>query len=133
MIHFHDPVLVALSVAVAIFASYTALLLAARLRASSGQFRLWWLAAAAIALGGGIWSMHFVAMLAFSLPGVPITYDPYITLASLLFPIAVTAFGFAVVAHRSDPFWLAFSGVVMGLGIVAMHYTGMAAVRLAGA
>jgi PAS domain S-box-containing protein len=132
MIHFHDPVLVALSVAVAIFASYTALLLAARLRASSGQFRLWWLAAAAIALGGGIWSMHFVAMLAFSLPGVPITYDPYITLASLLFPIAVTGFGFAVVAHRSDPFWLAFSGGVMGLGIVAMHYTGMAAVRLDG-
>jgi PAS domain S-box-containing protein len=132
MMHFHDPALVALSIAVAIFASYTALQLATRLRASSGHFRLLWLAAAAIALGGGIWSMHFVAMLAFSLPDVAITYDPLITLVSLLLPIAVTGFGFAVVAQRLAPFWLAFSGIVMGLGIVAMHYTGMAAVRLDG-
>jgi PAS domain S-box-containing protein len=132
MMHFHDPSLVSLSVIVAIFASYTALHLATRLRDSQGRVRVLWVGAASIALGGGIWAMHFVAMLAFSLSGITITYDPFITLISLVLPIAVTGFGFVVVARRSDGLALAVSGVVMGLGIVAMHYTGMAAVRFNG-
>src|ERR1041385_3274826 len=98
MMHFHDPTLVGLSIIVAIFASYTALHLATRLRDSQGHVRVLWLGAASIALGGGIWSMHFVAMLAFSLSGITITYDPFITFISLVLPIAVTAFGFVVVA-----------------------------------
>ena len=132
MMHFHDPSLVSLSVIVAIFASYTALHLATRLRHSQGRVRVVWVGAASIALGGGIWAMHFVAMLAFSLSGITITYDPFVTLISLVLPIAVTGFGFVVVARRSDGLALAVSGVVMGLGIVAMHYTGMAAVRFNG-
>src|SRR6516165_6815703 len=84
---FHDPVLVALSVLIAALASYTALDLATRMRAASGQASRGWLAAAAIAMGGGIWSMHFVGMLAFSLPGIEISYDPFQTLLSLVIPI----------------------------------------------
>jgi PAS domain S-box-containing protein len=132
MHHYHDPVLVPLSIAVAIFASYTSLHLAARLREARVARHYAWLAAASLALGGGIWSMHFVAMLAFSLPGTRISYDLSITIISLLLPIAVTAFGFAIVAHRPSRSRLVLGGVVMGIGVVAMHYSGMAAIRFEG-
>jgi PAS domain S-box-containing protein len=126
---FHDPVLVALSILIAALASYTALDLATRMRAASGRARRAWLVAAAIAMGGGIWSMHFVGMLAFSLPGIEISYDPFLTLLSLAIPIAVAAAAFAVVGRR--PQALLASGCAMGLGISGMHYTGMAAMRMA--
>ncbi len=132
MTHYHDHTLVLLSVALAVLGSYTALHLWTRLRASKDYERLAWLCAASVSLGAGIWSMHFVAMLAISVPGAQIEYDPQTTFISLILPIAVTAFGFAMVARRADPLRLAFSGVVMGLGIVAMHYTGMAAIRFNG-
>src|SRR3569832_1123764 len=124
----HDPVLVALSILIAALASYTALDLAIRMRATSGQTRRAWLVAAAIAMGGGIWSMHFVGMLAFSLPGIEISYDPFLTLLSLVIPIVVAAGAFAVVGRR--PQVLLASGFAMGFGISAMHYTGMGAMRL---
>ncbi len=126
---FHDPVLVALSILIAALASYTALDLATRMRAASGRARRSWLVAAAIAMGGGIWSMHFVGMLAFSLPGIEISYDPFLTLLSLVIPIVVAAAAFAVVGRR--PQALLASGFAMGLGISGMHYTGMAAMRMA--
>src|SRR4051794_15444471 len=126
---FHDPVLVALSILIAALASYTALDLATRMRAASGQARRAWLAAAAIAMGGGIWSMHFVGMLAFNLPGSEISYDPFLTFLSLVIPIVVAAAAFAVVGRR--PQALLASGFAMGLGISGMHYTGMAAMRMA--
>ncbi|MGU3494324.1 MHYT domain-containing protein [Xanthobacteraceae bacterium A53D] len=127
----HDPLLVGLSVLIAMFASYTALDLAARIRASRGWIRHGWLAASAIAMGGGIWAMHFVGMQAFSIPGVPISYDLSLTLFSLFLPILVTAFGFFVASQTSvDKPTLVLSGLVMGLGIAGMHYTGMAALRL---
>ena len=126
---FHDPVLVALSILIAALASYTALDLATRMRAASGRARRAWLAAAAIAMGGGIWSMHFVGMLAFSLPGSEISYDPFLTFLSLVIPIVVAAAAFAVVGRR--PQALLASGFAMGLGISGMHYTGMGAMRMA--
>ena len=127
----HDTFLVALSVLIAASAAYTALDLAARMRAASGWPRVAWLATAALAMGGGIWSMHFVGMLAFSLPGVSVRYDLALTLVSLALPVAVTALGF-LIAARKDPGRLALGagGLVMGCGIAAMHYTGMAAMRL---
>jgi PAS domain S-box-containing protein len=125
----HDPVLVALSILIAALASYSALDLATRMRAAAGSTRRAWLVAAAIAMGGGIWSMHFVGMLAFSLPGTEISYDPFLTVLSLVLPIAVAAAAFAVVGRR--PQALLASGFAMGLGISAMHYTGMAAMRMA--
>ncbi|WP_065751266.1 MHYT domain-containing protein [Bradyrhizobium paxllaeri] len=125
----HDPVLVALSVLIAALSSYTALDLATRMRAASGLASLAWLGAAAVAMGGGIWSMHFVAMLAFSLPGVDISYDPLLTLLSLALPILVAAAAFVIVSQRSNA--LVVSGIGMGLAISGMHYTGMTAMRMA--
>src|SRR6266436_6763280 len=78
-----DLALVILSVVIATVASYTALDLAGRIRASTGRARRAWLAAAAVAMGGGIWSMHFVAMLAFLMP-MPVAYDVGLTALSLV-------------------------------------------------
>ena len=118
----YDLRFVVLSVLIAIFASYTALDLGDR--ASIGWGRI---AAAAITLGGGIWSMHFIAMLAFQMP-IPVSYDITLTVLSLLLAIAVTAIGFTVVSRTER--YLFISGIVMGTGIVVMHYTGMAAMRM---
>src|SRR3982074_562476 len=79
----HDPYLVALSILVASFASYTALNLGGHVGAARGLARRVWLVAAAITMGGGIWSMHFVGMLAFVLP-MPMSYDLALTILSLL-------------------------------------------------
>src|SRR6266550_3477016 len=133
----YDPYLVALSYAVACFASYTALDLAGRVRASTGWARGGWLTTAAISMGGGIWSMHFIAMLAFLMP-MPVSFDFGLTVLSLLVAIAVTGVGFYVIGTRqATALQLAFRTVavwqriwaaaVMGFAISGMHYTGMAA------
>jgi len=125
----HDPYLVALSIFVAAFASYTALDLGGRVAAARGLARRVWLVAAAITMGGGIWSMHFVDMLAFIMP-TPMSYDFGLTTLSLVVAIVVTGVGFYVISRQSaSPLPLVLSGIFMGLGIVAMHYTGMAAMR----
>jgi NO-binding membrane sensor protein with MHYT domain/two-component sensor histidine kinase len=125
----HDPYLVVLSLLVACFASYTALDLGGRVGTSRRLARRVWLVAAATTMGSGIWSMHFVAMLAFNMP-MPMSYDIGLTALSLLVAIFVTSAGFYVISRRSaSPLGLVLSGIFMGLGIVAMHYTGMAAMR----
>src|ERR1700720_4112100 len=125
----HDPYLVALSILVASFASYTALDLSGHVGATRGFARRVWLVAAAITMGGGIWSMHFVAMLAFIIP-TPMSYDIGLTALWLMVAIFVTGGGFYVITRKSASLLrLVFSGIFMGLGIVAMHYTGMAAMR----
>ena len=98
----NDSILVVLSVLIAIFASYTALDLAGRIHASRGWIRRIWLSAAAVAMGGGIWAMHFVAMLAFSMPGMTVSYDPGLTILSLLLAVAVTGAGFVVMVRAPD-------------------------------
>jgi NO-binding membrane sensor protein with MHYT domain len=125
----YDPYLVALSILVAGFASYTALDLGGRVALVQGPTRRIWLAAAALTMGGGIWSMHFVAMLAFVLPW-PVSYDVGLTVLSLMLAILITSGGFYVISRPgvSRP-RLVLSGVFMGLGILVMHYTGMAAMR----
>jgi NO-binding membrane sensor protein with MHYT domain/two-component sensor histidine kinase len=125
----HNPYLVALSILVAAFASYTALDLGGHVAAARGLARRVWLVTAAVTMGGGIWSMHFVAMLAFTMP-IPMSYDIGLTTLSLLVAIFVTGGGFYVISRKgTSPLRLVFSGIFMGLGIVAMHYTGMAAMR----
>jgi NO-binding membrane sensor protein with MHYT domain/two-component sensor histidine kinase len=125
----HDPYLVALSILVASFASYTALDLSGHVGAARGFARRVWLVAAAITMGGGIWSMHFVAMLAFIMP-TSMSYDIGLTALSLVVAIFVTGGGFYVISRQSgSPLRLVLGGVFMGLGIAAMHYTGMAAMR----
>ena len=102
---YYDPFLVILSVAVAILASFTALNLAGRLLVADRAARPWWLMAAAVALGGGIWSMHFIGMLAFIMP-IPTTYGLQLTLVSLLLPIIVVGAGLLILtglATASSP------------------------------
>ena len=125
----YDPYLVALSILVASFASYTALDLGGHVAAARGLARRVWLVVAAITMGGGIWSMHFIGMLAFVMP-IPMSYDIGLTTVSLVVAIFVTGVGFYVIGRQSvSPLRLVLSGIFMGLGIAAMHYTGMAAMR----
>lgn len=127
----HDNVLVVLSVLIAMFASFSALSLAGRVRASSGWMRRVWLGSAAIALGGGIWAMHFIAMLAFSMPGMELSYDLSWTLLSLGIALAFTLAGFAVMNwENASRARVASAGLLMGAGVIAMHYVGMAAMRM---
>ena len=125
----YDPYLVVLSILVAGFASYTALDLGGRVALAQGPTHRIWLAGAALTMGGGIWSMHFVAMLAFMLP-MPVSYDVGLTVLSLMLAILATGGSFYVISRPgvSRP-RLVLSGVFMGFGILAMHYTGMAAMR----
>ena len=125
----YDPMLVLLSMGVATWASFVSLNVASRIWSSTGWTRIGWIIAAATAMGGGIWSMHFIGMLAFSLP-VPIGYSVPTTLLSLAIAIDVTAIGFAIIAARRTTLRLVLAGIIMGIGVAAMHYTGMAAIRL---
>jgi PAS domain S-box-containing protein len=130
MVGTYDSYLVALSFAVACFASYTALDLGGRIRASKGWPRRAWLATAALAMGGGIWSMHFIAMLACRMP-MQVGYDLGLTVLSLVVAVVVTGVGFYVIGTRqATVLQLVLSGLFMGIGIVAMHYTGMAAMLM---
>src|SRR6202049_3648608 len=128
----YDHRLVALSVVIAICASYTALDLAGRVTAARGRARVIWLIGGAAAMGLGIWSMHYIGMLAFSVP-VAVFYDWPTVLLSLIAAILASAVALYVVSREKMSWRRAMAGsVVMGAGIATMHYTGMAAMRLAG-
>jgi NO-binding membrane sensor protein with MHYT domain len=130
MIGYYDYRLVTVSVVIAIFASYAALDLAGRTTAASGRVRLVWLAGGAIAMGVGIWSMHYIGMLAFSLP-VPVLYDWPTVLLSLVAAVFAAAVALFVVSRKHMGWLRALVGsAIMGSGIATMHYTGMAAMRL---
>ena len=122
---------VARSILIAIAASYTALDLAGRVTAASGRARAAWLTGGAIAMGIGIWAMHFKGMLAFRLP-----LEVYYHWPTVLVSLVVAVFASAValyVASRQEmrPVQARTGSLIMGGGIAAMHYVGMAAMRLA--
>jgi NO-binding membrane sensor protein with MHYT domain len=95
--------------------------------------RLRWLAMAAVAIGGvGIWLMHFIAMLGFSVPGSAVRYSVPWTIASAVLSISATFIGLVVVGRKVDLARLIIGGVIMGLAVNLMHYTGMWAVRVQG-
>jgi PAS domain S-box-containing protein len=130
MIASYDVRLVILSVLIAVIASYTALDLAGRVTATKGQSQKLWLAGGAIAMGTGIWSMHFVGMLAYKLP-LLIGYDFPTTVLSLI--VAIISSGAALfIVSRKYLGWLTLlaGGIFMGLGIASMHYIGMEAMRM---
>jgi diguanylate cyclase len=120
----YDPALVALSVLTAMVAAYCCFRLADPMR---GAHRKPLLAGAAVAMGGGIWSMHFIGMLAASLP-VQVSYDGLLTLISVLVSILMTGVALFVASAGTLPA-LAVGGLLMGGGITTMHYIGMAALR----
>jgi diguanylate cyclase (GGDEF)-like protein/PAS domain S-box-containing protein len=127
--HGSGSFLVGLSILIAILASYTALNLSGRITAAEPSARRWWIMAAAIALGGGTWTMHFVGMLAMSMPA---RYDVVVTLISLLVPIIASVIGFRTLSLYQSRKALACSGLLVGCGVVVMHYTGMAAMEMPG-
>ncbi|MDY7509304.1 putative bifunctional diguanylate cyclase/phosphodiesterase [Ralstonia wenshanensis] len=126
----YNPLLVLLSLFVAILASYTALDMAGRVVTAQGRAGSWWLIGGASAMGLGIWSMHFVGMLALNLP-IPVGYDVGITLTSLAIGIGASMFALWLASRRELP-WprLAGGALLMGAGVAGMHYTGMAALRM---
>src|SRR5579864_2921837 len=121
---------VARSVLIAIVASYAALDLTSRVTAARGRVRLAWLSGGAIAMGIGIWAMHFKGMLALCLP-VPVEYHWPTVLASLLVAILASGVALYVASCRQMGLVAALTGsIFMATGIAGMHYIGMAAMRL---
>jgi diguanylate cyclase len=117
------------SVAVALMATFTGLTLTRGIQAQPLITRQWRIVMAAVLLGGGIWSMHFVAMLAMRFD-IPVAYDLLRTIASAL--IAILLAGIALlIMHFTPrrPATIAVSGAVLGIGIVAMHYVGLSAIE----
>jgi PAS domain S-box-containing protein len=132
MIVSYDHYLVVLSVLIAVLASYTALDVAGRVTASRGWSRLWWLTGGATSMGIAIWSMHYIGMLAFSLP-VPVQYDWPTALLSLLAGILYSAAALFVVSRPvMGPLRTLTGGIFMAAAIVTLHYTGMESMRFAG-
>ncbi|MGV7220987.1 MAG: SpoIIE family protein phosphatase [Nitrospinales bacterium] len=122
--------LVFFSWAVAVFASYTAMELASHTRESDIKVRKWWVAGCAFAMGGGIWSMHFIAMLAMQLP-LQVNYRVLVTLFSLLITVLASGYAFHISARaQCGKQRILIGGTVMGAGISLMHYSGMAAMML---
>lgn len=118
--------LVILSIAIAVLSSYAALSVAGRMKATeSGTGRKFWLLSGALSMGGGVWAMHFIAMLALKLP-MEVSYDMLITAVSTLPSIlAAAVMVYAISRPRTYKMTVAFSGSMMGIGIGAMHYIGM--------
>jgi len=127
----YDPALVAVSVLTAVFASFMALQLSGRIsQATSLAKKVIWLAPGSLAMGGGVWAMHFIGMLAFSLP-CGISYDPLITLISMVPGTLASAVALWIISRpHLSAMTLGLGGTLMGGGIGTMHYSGMAAMRL---
>ncbi|SMG27810.1 putative bifunctional diguanylate cyclase/phosphodiesterase [Paraburkholderia susongensis] len=127
----YNPLLVCLSLVVAFLASYTAMELSGSLNAlTSAKRRPLWLVGGAVSMGVGIWSMHFIGMLAFSLP-IAVGYDFSITMASLFLAISVSLIALATASRGAlSRRRLCVAGTVMGAGVAAMHFTGMQAMQM---
>lgn len=130
--HAYSSDLVVLSLIVGIIASYTAFGLARCVTTSKGGSQIIWLLGGAATMGLGVWALHFIAMLAFSLP-VPISYNMVITLVSMVPAIIAAAIALHVASRpEMGAFRLLIGSVLMGVGVGAMHYTGMEAIQVDG-
>src|SRR5258708_17234215 len=126
----YDLRLVALSLFVAMIGAYTVLELAGRVSQTQGKSLWIWLVGGAVSMGSGIWSMHFVGMLAFHLP-VAVAYDAATTILSMVIAIVVSGLALFVVRRASMTGQnITIGATLMGVGICAMHYTGMYAMRM---
>jgi diguanylate cyclase (GGDEF)-like protein/PAS domain S-box-containing protein len=127
----HDLRLVLLAALVCFLSCYTAVSLIQRARSAEGNGRALWLCVAGVASGFGIWTTHFIAILAYD-PGVVVGYGMELTLVSLLIAIALTGLGAALATYLSGSTAAVTGGIVVAAGIAAMHYLGMAALELPG-
>ena len=130
--HSHNLYLVALSILIAIFASYTALDLANSVSNSRGRVRYIWLIGGSLAMGIGIWSMHFIGMLAFKIPGLDIYYDVPLLILSIVVAILASALALNLVATKEPTTKAYLTGsLLMGSAIAGMHYIGIASMKVA--
>lgn len=120
--------LVLLSYVIATMAAYVALDLAGRIRMTTNRIvQFCWLIGGAFAMGMGIWSMHFVGMLAFMMP-MPMYFSPFLTILSMFIAIIASGFAFFMITGSRVNFLPTLAGgILLGIGIASMHYTGMAA------
>jgi PAS domain S-box-containing protein len=126
----YNLALVVLSVVVATLGGYVAVEIAQRVRAAGIRHRIRWTCGGALAMGLGIWSMHFVGMLALTLP-VPVWYDALFTFASIVVGVSACAIAFTIFNRVTVGGWLlVFASAVMGAAISGMHYLGMAGMRM---
>ncbi|MDO9025909.1 MHYT domain-containing protein, partial [Zwartia sp.] len=125
--------LLVLALAVAIFSAYSALIIESYSESiPAGVARSILLTLGGIALGTGIWAMHFIGMVAFEFPGM-VAYDPWLTALSILPAMLCSVFVLHFLARRRpEIFGLVIAGIIFGFGVGAMHYTGMAAVEIDG-
>ncbi len=114
--------------------SFLGLRCATRARAHEGQSRIRWLLLAGLSIGTtGIWVMHFIAMLGFTIPGQVIQYNVPVTILSMLIAVGIVCVGLLIVGFRGTGYRpLLLAGLITGLGVASMHYTGMAAMRMPG-
>lgn len=125
----YNLILVGLSYVIASLASFVALDITERIRTNEENIgpKIGWLILGAFAMGMGIWTMHFIGMLAFMLP-MPMDYEPILTTLSMIIAVIASGFAFYLIKNEKvKPLTLAMGGVLLGLGICSMHYTGMAA------
>jgi methyl-accepting chemotaxis protein len=125
----HDWRLVVAAALICLCSSLVTVQLVRRARATIGRVRAIWIGTAGCAAGFGIWSTHFVAMLAYE-PGVPVAYAILPTAFSLLVAIAVTALGIGIATRGKT--WAPAGGLIVALGVAAMHYLGMQALEVPG-
>ncbi|MDW2879128.1 MULTISPECIES: bifunctional diguanylate cyclase/phosphodiesterase [Bacillaceae] len=127
--HYSVPI-VLLSIIIACCASYTALSMNQRMQQPSFFQQRFWLLLSSIAMGLGIWSMHFIGMSAFMLP-MPMKYDLTLTIVSVFPAFLASYLAFYISNRKNSTHWpSAISGAIMGMGISAMHYFGMAAMKM---
>ncbi len=124
----HDTALVVLSYLIAVVASFTALDMTERLRTSAHSARRFWHLGAALVLGGGVWSMHFIGMLAYRAP-FTVQYDAGLTIISGVVAVAGVAAGLQALAERTTLPRILGGGALVGLGVCTMHYMGMSALQ----
>ncbi|SNY75930.1 bifunctional diguanylate cyclase/phosphodiesterase [Enterobacter sp. CC120223-11] len=126
----YDPILVAISFVIAILAAWTALSMAGRVSTSRGKAAWIWLSGGGVAMGIGVWAMHFIGMLAMD-SAMRIHYSPGLTTLSMAIAIASSLFALWLVSVDHLRLRRLLPGaLVMGIGVVAMHYTGMAAMEV---
>ncbi|MEU3019529.1 MHYT domain-containing protein [Nocardiopsis sp. NPDC007018] len=119
--------------AISVIGAFLGFSFAARARRTTGFFRWQWHALAALALGGmAVWAMHFVAMLGYSVPGTPLRYDVPLTVLSGAVPVLVTGVALLPLQRGATAVRVLGGGLLVGLGIVAMHHVGVAAMNLHG-
>lgn len=126
----YDWYLYTLSCVIAVFASYVSLSLLNRMQSESDdRRRFYWLCGGAFTLGAGVWSMHFIGMLALVMP-IQIEYDALWTALSLCFAILLSGAAFFLLQRKCSNIQLALSGILIGLGFVVMHYMGVEGMRI---